>query len=360
MIGGVDKTGGGKVEKWQVTFNLTPENAILIVKNLKGQIMQPIQNNIYELETGVYTYTASAEGYPNIENKRIEIYKDDEIDVNFQNEFSFSTATDTQLERMLNAHYNGELNISDYWHVGDTRKIHINEIIGKRSSEKYVEQDITIVIIGFDHDDLVTKAGERTKAAVTVQFRECFGCDGDSANGDGTYEFGPYYDTSPNYYDKATNYKDNPRRAWFNETVLNAMPEIFIKLIKTVRKKNLKNHDREIANATVSNSSDDKIFLLSVPEVTNENTVGSYLYGNPIGNYEGSLYEYYKTSKNRIKYYNNNGEKGNTTNWWLRSPSTEFTLYQNYYNNYYFMSVTSAGKFIDIHGSEGICPAFCV
>ena len=41
---------------------------------------------------------------------------------------TFQEGTDNEIKAMLNAHYAGDINIEDYWHVGDTRKIHLNGI----------------------------------------------------------------------------------------------------------------------------------------------------------------------------------------------------------------------------------------
>ena len=43
MIGGID-VAVSKVEKWKVTFNLTPENAEFTLKNLKQEIVDPISS----------------------------------------------------------------------------------------------------------------------------------------------------------------------------------------------------------------------------------------------------------------------------------------------------------------------------
>ena len=89
---------------------------------------------------------------------------------------TFADGTDEQIEAMLEAHYNGDINIEDYWHVGDTRKIHLNEIESPNEDEyiaAWVEQDITIVITALNHHDLAEPIGTRDKAAVTLQTREC-------------------------------------------------------------------------------------------------------------------------------------------------------------------------------------------
>ena len=66
--------------------------------------------------------------------------------------------------------------MSEIWKVGDTRLIHINRIsANSNNSKSHVVQDMTFVIIGFNHDDLTNQTGTKTKAAVTVQCREVLG-----------------------------------------------------------------------------------------------------------------------------------------------------------------------------------------
>ena len=41
---------------------------------------------------------------------------------------TFADGTDEEIAAMLEAHYAGDIDIEDYWNVGDTRKIHLNGI----------------------------------------------------------------------------------------------------------------------------------------------------------------------------------------------------------------------------------------
>ena len=107
----IGKVYGIEKEKifYSVTFNLTPEDATLVVKDLKGSIIEAKERNKYELEVGLYTYTASAEGYITKKNENFSVDGETSINVVLQKELeivSFATATDEQLEKMLNAHYN--------------------------------------------------------------------------------------------------------------------------------------------------------------------------------------------------------------------------------------------------------------
>ena len=353
MIGGVDKTGGEKIEKWQITFNLTPAEATLVVKDLNGQIIQPIQaNNIYELETGIYTYTVTADKYISQEDVRLEVYKETIIDVQLQKELKivpFADATDEQLEKMLNAHYNGEIDLSTIWKVGDTRKIHINAISsGNGNNKSHVEQDMTFVILDFNHDDLVNQAGTRTKSAVTIQCREVLGNNGTVEK---VFYWGKKYMTNVN-----DNWSTTPMRGWLNNYFITALPISLQPLIKTVTKKNFDNHTQ---NPSLIDTND-RVFWLSHSEVFGgtDSHFDKYL-TLPL---EGERYEYYKNSSYIQKYVNNNGDKSNKMSDWIGRgplPGTSTTsegtsyLYTGFKDSYYGGSVYDTV-------SIGMAPAFCL
>ncbi len=84
----------------------------------------------------------------------------------------FADGTDEEIGAMLEAHYNGIINIGDYWKVGDTRAIHLNAMNATTGGEAHAAQNITMVIIGIEHDNLVTPINGKTKAAITLQCKE--------------------------------------------------------------------------------------------------------------------------------------------------------------------------------------------
>ncbi len=251
---------------------------------------------------------------------------------------TFGEATDEEIELLLNAHYNGEIDLANYWKVGDTRLVQLTNL--SSSQVTYVDQKMTMVIIGFNHDDLKEKAGERTKAAVTIQCRETFQRKGFHGN------------NALNNYDNDFNWLKVPMRQWYNQNFVNAMPETFNKLIKTVNKKNLKYHTRTDEAPIIS---EDKAFLLSVPEVIGVSSASNYAGTETL--LEGEQYEYYKTSSNRVKYINNNGNKTETVEWWLRSPSSRF-----YGDGYNWMEIFTNGviTYSESHYSLAHSPAFCL
>ena len=263
---------------------------------------------------------------------------------------TFKDGTDAQIAAMLEAHYDGSIDIADYWSVGDERTVHLNATSTTSTKSKaHVAQNMTMVIIGINHDDLKTQQGTRTKAAITVQCRETLG-------NKGSEEDEYYWGTSHYPVQDTENYTTSPLRTWLNGAFISAMPTTFGALVKTVNKKNLAKHTTS-SGAPVN--SEDKAFLLSYPEVFGTTKYSYYLNNGDVGTYEGTQYKYYQTSANRTKKPNNNGSKGSGSGyWWLRSPSS----YYNSSTGYRWCRVNSDGTadYSSGNGTLGLAPAFAL
>ncbi len=236
---------------------------------------------------------------------------------------------------------------------GDTRKIHIDEISSNTNNSKtHIAQDIFIVIIGIEHDDLVTQAGERTKAAITVQCRETLGNEGTPED---VYYWGKQR-TSTN----SDNWADNPMRTWMQNRLINVgLASTNLKtLIKPVIKKTLKTH----TNTGVV-TSEDKVFWLSVSEVfgiTSDKSIKDYAAVGTL--LEGEQYEYYTIEANREKLANANADEDyfDSSTWWLRSPSS---LTNTTYGYEWFYVAAGGGNTPRSRGNNnggGSAPAFCL
>lgn len=222
---------------------------------------------------------------------------------------TFKDGTDAQIKAMLDAHYNGEIDIADYWAVGDERKIHLNSVANpKGSGTAWVAQDITIIITAMKHHDLATPINGVTKAAITCQTRECVNNNTAADNRDGYI------------YPMLTSQTLSDDQAWAGSTQIGlrtwgngafyttAMPTGTKNMIKEIKRQVLTTHKgTTLAEAT------DKIFLPTEYEI-----FGTKTFANAI---EGTQWDYYKTSANRIKYGNNGGASDGTAQcWWNGSP----------------------------------------
>lgn len=224
---------------------------------------------------------------------------------------TFENGTDDQIAAMLEAHYNGDIDIADHWSVGDKRKIHLNQVANpKGSGSAWAAQDITIVITAIKHHDLATPINGKTKAAITCQTRECVNNNTADDNQDGHIY--------PNLTSIASNLpvwaSSSPigMRTWANGAFYTtAMPTGTKDMIKEITR-NLKTTHSDLTLAAAT----DKIFLPTEYEI-----FGASEYSG--GKAEGTQWEYYKTTSNRIKYGNNEGNSNDTAQcWWNGSPGS--------------------------------------
>ena len=246
---------------------------------------------------------------------------------------SFSNGSDAEISAMLDAHYAGKINISDYWSVGDTRQMYLSATLPTTGATMpHGAQKMTFVILGFDHDKLSTSKGTRSYAAVTIQCREAL------------YSFNETdYVTGTDEIDYVTTLINQPIRTYLSNTFINSLPSTFNGLVKSVSK------SYDGSNVT------DKGFLLSYSEVCGSEY---YEYYNKSYPTEGKQYPYFVTKSKRRKNYNDNGSAGGYCNWWLRSISNN---YNSTYNCLEFILISMGNNVgTSINDRQGICPAFCI
>ena len=207
---------------------------------------------------------------------------------------TFSDGTDEEILAMVQAHYDDKIKLSDYWAIGDTRTVTLSAMSATYVGESHSSQNVQLTIIDFDHDDLVTPINGKTKAAISVQLKNCLNTKG--------------YMNSSNT--NSGGWEESARRKWCNDIFYNAIPSILRNGIKQVIKKNYK-----VYNSNNITTTSDYCFLLSETEIFGEKKYS-------IDSTEGTQYEYYKTSSNRIKQVS-----GSNYYWWERSPCGSSSSY---------------------------------
>lgn len=201
------------------------------------------------------------------------------------------------------------------YQVGDTKDIELS-----------TGETITVVIMGFDHDDLSDGSG---KAPITVAMENLLAT--------------KYQMNSTNT--NAGGWNDCLMRTSTMSTLLSQFPSDLQSVIKQVNKKATSGS----ASTTIT-TSNDKLFLFSEVEIDGTTSSG---YAS-----EGEQYEYWKTVKDgktsadRIKYLSNGDGSANI--WWLRSPHIN--------GSSSFQCIFSRGTVNSniASGSTGICFGFCV
>lgn len=324
----INITGNKESMSFSVTFTYPSDATSATIVMKKGEIPANAQDG--EVKNNLKN--GSAVTFSNIEKNQTYYFiiytynqygretRSEEKDavIGFAGFVTFADGTDEQIAAMLEAHYRGDIEISDFWSVGDTRKVQLTNLgVGSTkdgSGTAHTDQLMTMIIIDFNHDDLTTKKGTRAKAAVTVQCKETFG---NAGVREPDYTWGEYIATDN---DTTRKWADAPYRNWLNTNFINAMPATFGSLVKTVNKKNLTN--RITANTQITQ---EKAFLLSYPEVMGKVTWNGYLNGQDVKEYEGTQYEYCKDFNHNMRYINNNGEPNiqyGVTTWAVRSLGT--------------------------------------
>ena len=204
---------------------------------------------------------------------------------------TWTDGTDEQIAAMLEAHYAGEINIHDYWAVGDERTVHLSAMSATGVDESHVEQDVTMVLMN---------EGGKTLSDGTTECAFIVGQKNMLAN-DGHHEGGYMNSANTN----AGGWKDCARRTWCNSVYYNAIPSGFKALLKEFT------NQSGLGNNSSSGVEDTKDYCALPAEIE---VFGSTTYSV---SGEGSLFKYYETSANRIK---KQGDSGEASYWWERSP----------------------------------------
>jgi hypothetical protein len=262
--------------------------------------------------------------------------------VPMRNKFSLITwggGTEDEITDMFTAHYKGTINISNYWKVGDTRSVTISAIASGTTGESQSSQSVDLIIIGFNHDTLASTNGTRTKAAITVQTKNCLTTIG-YMNAD---------DKGPSY----AVYTDSKRRSWCNSEFKSALPSWLQNLIKPVTKytnRFCSSYYSNYSSYRTHTSSTESCYLLSEWEVFGCQNLDISPWGSLDA--DGTQYEYMKTTGNRIKYL---GTDTSANNWWTR------TSYVNRYGDALFLACNTYSLYDTLayaNYTRGVAPGF--
>ena len=224
---------------------------------------------------------------------------------------TFANGTGAEIAKMIKAHYNNKINITDYWSVGDTRTVSLSSMVATTVGEPHRQQSVEFVIGGFDHDDLTNHINNHTKAAVTLLQKDCLmDTSADYGTGDGSTNTENGYMSSRQSNEGG--WSSCGRRGWCNDTYFYALPQTFRELIKTVNKKTSVGN-----NSSTIETVQDKVFLASEIEIFGST---SYSFAG-----EGTQYQYYKNAiANRYKMPRWTGN--NVSNFYfMRSPCNNNT-----------------------------------
>lgn len=207
---------------------------------------------------------------------------------------TWADGTDEQLAAMLDAHYAGQIDINDYWHVGDERVVHLSAMEAGSVFETHVAQDVTMVLMNVGGKELVEPINEKNECAFIVGQKNVLAIH-NYVSEDGCMN---KTDTSNVGWDGCN------RRTWCNEIYRNALPVTFKSLFKQ--------HNNVTADGAGSSNktSTDYFALPSEKEV-----FGSTICADSTAEMDNKQFAYYEVSSNRIK----KPGAGKAVNWYTRS-----------------------------------------
>lgn len=251
---------------------------------------------------------------------------------------TFADGTWEQIQAMLEAHYNDEINISDYWSVDDRKYISLSAMSATGVGESHHADTYEYVIYGIEHDDLAEPINGHTKAAITIGQLRYFTTAG-ATNGYGDKELGYMNSTDTT----SGGWESCARRKWCNEVFFNALPDGLKPMVKTVKKYS------GVGNGSTSGiqTTQDKVFLLSEIEIFGTR------YESVDG--EGSQYQFFAMATSnlyKLPTWTNTTVCGK---YWERSPR------MSYPNRF-----CGVGEYGNCEGSDGahepsgIAPTMCL
>ena len=329
---------GTKLVMKETGYPANPDDGTLVVDNTTRDKYKTTGYTVTGLTNGKQYYFAlfpySTDGVYNYDAGNRLLGEPEDLKI-----VTFADGTDDEIEKMIEAHYAGKINISDYWAVGDKRTIHHNAMDATGVSESHRANDYAYVIIGIEHDDLVTAINGKTKAAITIQTERMLYLDT-------TTEYNSSYDPSHEcgYMNSSgTNnggWEECKRRAWCNTVYKQCLPTYIQNMMKQVKKLT----SAGSLSSTIK-TSNDYAFLPSEIEVFGST---SYSFAG-----EGKQYQYFKTTANRYKKprYSSDYVSGM---WWERSP------HSSYDSRFCRVDIDGSAGYGGADDTFGVAPCFSI
>lgn len=336
----VSTWAGTKLVMKETSYPANPDDGVLVVDNTVRDKYKTTGYTVTGLTNGKQYYFTlfpySTDGVYNYDagNRLLGEPKEDLKIV------TFADGTDAEIEKMIEAHYAGKINISDYWAVGDKRTIHHNAMDATGVSESHRANDYAYVIIGIEHDDLVTAINGKTKAAITIQTERMLYLDTTTeynTSYNASHECGYINESSTN----SGGWEGCARRTWCNNVYKKCLPTYIQNMMKQVKK--LTSAGSKSSTIKISN---DYAFLLSEIEIFGSTTCS---YAG-----EGKQYQYFKNAtanKYKKPYFSGSFVSGR---YWERSP------YSNSEKNFCHMDMNGKPYYEGCSYTLGLAPCLCL
>ena len=235
---------------------------------------------------------------------------------------TWAGGTEDEINAMLEAAFNGQINLSDYWNLNDKRVIHHSAMAATGVGESHAAQDRVWVIMDTgENSGYVFEDGTPVHFVVGME--------------EGFNETGYMNSSNTN----AGSWHGCARRTWCNNVLPGSFSEKsrkFFKPFKTIT--------AETYNGSTLKTSVDNFALFAEKEIFGTRTYSNATEANAL-----KQIKYYEVTANRIKNVN-----GAAAYWWERSPYSG--------GSSSFCSVTSHGTAnrSDASSPRGLAPFGCI
>ena len=197
--------------------------------------------------------------------------------------------TDKQIARMLEGHYNGEINIHDYWNVGDERVVQLQASSGDSAARSLMEQNVTMVLMHSGGKTLTAPINGHSECAFIVGQKEVVKHERTLND----YDFS--MDWSGNDTSLGIAWNSCSMRTWCNTVYRNAIPTSLRLIFK--EHINVSSTDSTSSGISKPYRSNDYFALASEKEI-----YGSCSYANSTAESQNGRFTYYKTAGNLGKH----------------------------------------------------------
>lgn len=227
---------------------------------------------------------------------------------------TWEDGSDAEIVEALQRHYQGVVDLREYWNVGDTREVELSAMEATGVGEPHEIQTVELVIMAKDtgieavtnplyNYPLSTAIGEIVRPAFIVGQKDGL-CADTMADPD---EDGYMNSTASN----TGGWASCARRTWCNSVYKAAVPETLRGIIKQVKVTTAN-------DASNLDLTDDYVFLPAQKEVMGVQGKSAELEANAL-----SIYPYYETDENRWSRYRMS--LTSNSSWWNRSPAFNTT-----------------------------------
>lgn len=223
---------------------------------------------------------------------------------------TWAGGTDAEIVEALEKHYNGEVDLTQYWSVGDERTISLSAMSATGVGESHAAQDVTFVILNVGGKTLATSVNGHTSCAFIVGQKYTLD------------ETGYMYSSNSS----SIGWNGCKRRTWCNEVYYASIPST----IRSIFKQHINVTGTSYSTGTTSST--DYFALASEKEL-----FGSTSYANATSESSLSQFKYYETSANRNKY----------DDYWTRSRRgsssyRQFVYYRDSSGSSYYSNMSNA------------------